>query len=54
MITPPMVQLLMDAGFTDGWALAGDVLIVWEHDVDPPAPLARPSETLSANSDLVE
>jgi hypothetical protein len=44
MITPPMVQLLIDAGFTDGWAISGDTLILWEHDQDPPAPLTRPTE----------
>ena len=42
MITPPMVQLLLDAGFTDGWALDGDNLVLWEHDGEPPAPLTRP------------
>jgi hypothetical protein len=44
MITPPMVQLLFDAGFTDGWGLSGDILVLWEHDEDPPKPLKRPSE----------
>lgn len=44
MITPPMAQLLIDAGFTDGWAIAGDVLILWEHDTPPPAPLVAPTE----------
>lgn len=41
---PPMVQLLLDQGFTDGWALSDDVLILWEHDEEPPAPLVRPTE----------
>lgn len=36
------VQLLIDAGFNTGWAVAGDTLILWEHDEDPPAPLTRP------------
>ena len=45
MITPPMVQLLIDAEFTDGWALADDVLILWEHKDKPPAPLKRPEAT---------
>jgi hypothetical protein len=45
MITPPIVQLLLDAGFTDGWAIADDVLILWEHDTEPPAPLKRPEAT---------
>ena len=45
MITPPLIQLLQNAGFTDGWAMSGDVLILWEHDTDPPAPLTRPEAT---------
>ena len=45
--TDPTVQLLIDAGFTTGWAIAGDTLILWEHDEDPPAPLVRPNETPS-------
>ena len=43
MITPPMAELLQNAGFTDGWALADDELILWEHEQDPPAPLKRPT-----------
>jgi hypothetical protein len=43
-----MAQLLLDAGFSDGWVLAGDVLILWEHDEEPPAPLVRPSEAPTA------
>jgi hypothetical protein len=50
MITPPMVQLLLDAGFTDGWVVADETLILWEHDTDPPTPLTRPNETPSNNS----
>jgi hypothetical protein len=42
MITPPIIQLLLDAGFTDGWAVAGDELILWEHEEQPPSPLVRP------------
>ncbi len=37
-----VAQSLLDAGFTGGWALADEVLILWEHDQDPPAPLVRP------------
>ena len=36
-----LVALLRDKGFTDGWALSGEVLILWEHDENPPAPLTR-------------
>ena len=39
-----LIELLVDAGFDGGWVLADGVLIVWEHDVDPPAPLERPHE----------
>jgi hypothetical protein len=42
MITPPMVQLLLDAGFTNGWALNEETLVIWEHDAEPPKPLTRP------------
>jgi hypothetical protein len=38
-------DLLHDAGFDTGWALSGDVLILWEHDTEPPAPLTRPKAT---------
>jgi hypothetical protein len=44
MIISLIAQLLQDKGFTDGWALADDVLILWEHDADPPAPLQRPAD----------
>ena len=44
-----LVALLRDKGFTDGWALSGDFLILWEHDKNPPAPLTRPEA-----SDAVE
>jgi len=42
-----LTKLLEDNGFVDGWCLAGDTLILWEHDQDPPAPLVRPDETPS-------
>lgn len=45
-------QLLLDNGFTDGWAMAGDVLLLWFHDADPPSPLIRPETP--AVDDLVE
>jgi len=37
------MQLLADAGFDTGWALLGDVLTLWEHEEEPPAPLTRPT-----------
>jgi hypothetical protein len=45
MINDPLVKALLDAGFVNGWALLGDVLTIWEHEQDPPAPLTRPTET---------
>jgi hypothetical protein len=38
------MQLLADSGFDTGWALADGVLILWEHDTEPPSPLVRPTE----------
>ena len=38
----PMEQLLLDNGYTDGWAMSEEKLLLWEHDEDPPAPLTRP------------
>ena len=37
-----LVQVLLDAGFDNGWSLSGETLVVWEHDENPPAPLTRP------------
>jgi hypothetical protein len=37
-----LIELLNEAGFETGWALAGEILVLWEHDADPPAPLTRP------------
>lgn len=42
------VQLLIDAGFTDGWVICDDVLVLWEHEQDPPAPLTRPEAETDA------
>ena len=38
----PIHQLLLDNGYSDGWAMSEETLLVWEHDEDPPAPLTRP------------
>jgi hypothetical protein len=37
-----LIQLLLDAGFDNGWVLSGDQLTLWEHEENPPAPLVRP------------
>jgi len=37
-----LLQLLADLGFSTGWALSGETLVLWEHEVDPPLPLVRP------------
>ena len=36
------IDLLEKNGFIDGYAIAGDVLLLWHHDENPPAPLTRP------------
>ena len=42
MTVDELIQLLLDNGYTTGWALHGDQLTLWEHDDDPPAPLTKP------------
>jgi hypothetical protein len=37
-----LLDVLIEAGFLDGWVLTGEMLTLWEHDEDPPAPLTRP------------
>ncbi len=37
-----LCQLLLDKGFVSGWSLAGEELILWEHEENPPKPLTRP------------
>jgi hypothetical protein len=44
-----MTQLLIDNG-CQNWALTNEVLIVWDNDEDPPAPLTRPTETTNEAS----
>jgi hypothetical protein len=44
MTAEEAMQALTNAGFTSGWSLLGDVLTVWEHDTEPPAPFVRPQE----------
>jgi hypothetical protein len=45
MTTEETINLLINAGFTSGWALTENLLVLWEHEEDPPAPLTRPTET---------
>jgi hypothetical protein len=40
-----LLQLLADSGFSTGWVLSGETLVLWEHEVDPPSPLVRPDTT---------
>ena len=40
-----LIQLLLDAGFETGWAIAGETLIVWKHKENPPKPFTRPEVT---------
>ena len=44
MTTAEVTKVLLDAGFDSGWVVSDGVLILWENDEDPPAPLVRPSE----------
>ena len=37
-------KLLIEAGYTSGWATHGEELILWEHEENPPAPLKRPKD----------
>lgn len=39
-----IIDLLLQNGFTNGWALLGTTLTLWEHELDPPLPLVRPEE----------
>jgi hypothetical protein len=54
MIDDPIAQLLLNAGFTEGWAVADGVLILWEHHEEPPAPLVRPDEAPTTVSNPAE
>jgi hypothetical protein len=49
-----LCQMLHNKGFTNGWVLAGETLVLWEHDVDPPAPLTRPDEAPAPSPDSAE
>jgi hypothetical protein len=43
MTQQEMIDLILDAGYNTGFALNGDVLVLWEHEEEPPAPLTRPA-----------
>jgi hypothetical protein len=43
MTTDELSQILIDAGYSTGWVIHGDLLILWEHKEDPPKPLKRPA-----------
>ena len=43
MTEPVIVTKLREAGYTSGWAVHGEELILWEHTEDPPAPYKRPT-----------
>jgi hypothetical protein len=40
-----LIELLIDAGFNEGWSLENETLTLWLHDQEPPAPLTRPKAT---------
>lgn len=50
MILSKVVELLRAAGYDSGFATDDEVLTLWEHDEDPPAPLTRPK----AQDDLAD
>ena len=37
-----LCEMLATEGFESGWALQGEELVIWEHEVEPPKPLKRP------------
>jgi hypothetical protein len=37
-----LIDLLIEKGFTEGWALSGTDLVSWEHEENPPKPLKKP------------
>jgi hypothetical protein len=37
-----LTKLLTNSGFDTGWILTDKILVLWEHDAEPPAPLTRP------------
>jgi hypothetical protein len=37
-----LIEILTKAGFTNGYALNGTDLVLWEHETEPPKPLTRP------------
>ena len=43
MTQQEMIDLILDAGYNTGFAVNGDVLVLWEHEEEPPAPLTRPA-----------
>ena len=43
MTQQELIDLLIDAGYNTGFALNADVLVLWEHEEEPPAPLTRPA-----------
>ena len=45
MTNDEATQLILNAGIVGGWTLHGDILTLWEHEQEPPAPLKRPQAT---------
>ncbi len=37
-----LIDLLIEKGFIEGWALSGTDLVIWEHEENPPKPLKKP------------
>lgn len=36
MTEPTLATALIALGFTDGWAISGDIIVLWENDAPQP------------------
>jgi hypothetical protein len=49
----PMHKLLLQHGYDSGYVIGEEILQVWEHQEDPPAPLVRPKTDEPATEEPV-
>jgi|688.fasta_scaffold1591194_2 hypothetical protein len=42
MTQQEIINLIIGAGYNTGFALNGELLVLWEHEEEPPKPLKRP------------
>jgi hypothetical protein len=57
MTEPTLITALVALGFTDGWAINGDTIVLWENTVPQPteaelikAGWVKPDEALTADA----